>query len=319
MPETRSDIHKERKKKRSGKKLGCGLLSLLLLAALGTVGWKIYSDIHGTTKKMFQNVESEKVRDEPVDVKVEDHPFSVLLLGTDSGDLGRTEKGRSDTVMVMTVNKQKDKTTILSIPRDTYTEIVGKGKKDKINHAYAFGGVSMSINTVQKLLNIPIDYYVEVNMKGLKELVDALGGVTVTPPLTFTQDGHEFTEGETVTLDGESALAYTRMRYNDPAGDYGRQSRQREVIQAAIKKAGSLSSILKYRGLLKTLENNMKTNLTFDNMVDIFDDYRSAAKNVDQIQLEGKGEKMDGIYYEMMSDQEIDRVSNLLREQLELD
>ncbi|MER2226314.1 MAG: LCP family protein [Carnobacterium sp.] len=316
MPNKRSE---KQTNKRSHKVRVLLILALVLLVTGGLFGWKVYIDVRNASDTVFKNIETENKRSKPIDVKVEDHPFSMLLLGTDSGDLGRTEKGRSDTVMLLTVNKRKEKMTILSIPRDTYTEIIGHGTKDKINHAYAFGGVQMSINTVQNLLNIPIDYYVEINMKGLQELADALGGVTITPPLTFIQDGHEFSNGEPTKMSGEKTLAYTRMRYEDPQGDYGRQARQRQVLDASIKKASSFSSILKYRELLNTLENNMKTNLTFENMVDIFNDYSSAAANIEQIQLSGTGEKMNDIYYEMVTDEEVNRVSNLLREQLELD
>ncbi|WP_407372067.1 LCP family protein [Carnobacterium sp.] len=321
MSKKRSDKNKIKHQeiKRNRKLLVVLTVVLILLVAGGILGGKVYIDVRNTSDTVFQDIKMENKRSEPIDVKVEDHPFSMLLLGTDSGDLGRTEKGRSDTVMLLTVNKEKEKMTILSIPRDTYTEIIGHGTKDKINHAYAFGGVQMSINTVQNLLDIPIDYYVEINMKGLKELADALGGISITPPLTFVQDGHEFNKGETSKMSGDKTLAYTRMRYEDPNGDYGRQARQRQVLDASIKKASSFSSILKYRELLKTLENNMKTNLTFDDMVNIFNDYGSAAANIDQVQLSGTGEMMNGIYYEMLTDEEINRVSNLLREELELE
>ena len=321
MLKKRSETHQHKQKKTNKfrKQVILFLAFFILLITVGVLGWNIYRDIRTTSDTVFHPIKTENKRTEPVDVKVEDHPFSLLLLGTDSGDLGRTEKGRSDTVMLLTVNKQKNQTTILSIPRDTYTRIIGHGTKDKINHAYAFGGVAMSINTVQHLLTIPVDYYIEINMKGLKELADALGGVTITPPLTFTQSDYEFTKGEATKMNGEMALAYTRMRYEDPRGDYGRQARQRQVLEASIKKASSFSSILKYRSLLDTIGNNMKTNLTFENMVDIFNDYRSAATTIKQVQLNGEGDKMDGIYYEFVTDKEKMRVSTLLREQLELE
>ncbi|SFH86810.1 LCP family protein [Pisciglobus halotolerans] len=321
MPEKRSDVHNQHKRKKT-RRGGIGriilIIFLVLLLGIGFFVWKVYSDVTGTTDKIYKNVETEEVRNKPVDIKHDDEPFSVLLLGVDTGDLGRTERGRSDTMMVLTVNPNTNKTTILSIPRDTYTEIVGKGKKDKINHAYAFGGVQMSVNTVQKMLDIPIDYYVEVNMQGLKDIVDALGGVTVTPPLTFKQDQYTFTEGQSVTLDGNAALAYSRMRHEDPQGDYGRQARQRQIISASMKKVASLSSIMNYQSVLKSLESNMTTNLAFGDMVDIFNDYRGAAGNVEQIQMTGSGTKIDGIYYDIVSDKEMNDISNQLREQLEM-
>lgn len=88
-------------------------------------------------------------------------------------------------MIVATVNPKNSQIKLVSIPRDTYVEIVGRSKKDKINHAYAFSGASMSIATVEKLLGISIDYYIEMNLKGLKELVDAVGGIEVNNPFSF--------------------------------------------------------------------------------------------------------------------------------------
>ncbi len=314
--EMRGNSSKKPKKKRTGLKIFL-IIVLALFVAAGLFVWKIYSDVAGTTEKIHKDVETEEVRDSSVDISKKD-PFSILLLGVDTGDLGRTEQGRSDTMMVMTVNPNTDKATIVSIPRDTRTEIVGHGTTDKINHAYAFGGTSMSVNTVQSMLGIPIDYYVEVNMKGLQDIVDAVGGVQVTSPLTFSYEGYNFTEGISNSLDGKAALAYSRMRYEDPNGDYGRQERQRQVIQATLEKVASLSTISNYQDILGSLENNMQTNLEFNDMVKIFNNYRSAVGNIDQVQLEAAGTTIDGVYYGIVSDEEISRVSGLLKEQLEI-
>jgi LCP family protein required for cell wall assembly len=319
MSQSRSEIRNPRKKpkkKRKGLKIFL-IIVLALLIALGLFVWKIYSDVAGTTEKIYKDVETEEVRESSVDISKKE-PFSILLLGVDTGDLGRTEQGRSDTMMVLTVNPNTNTTTILSIPRDTRTEIVGHGTTDKINHAYAFGGTSMSVNTVQSMLDIPIDHYVEVNMQGLQDVVNAVGGVQVTSPLTFSSDGYNFTEGVKASLDGKSALAYSRMRYEDPNGDFGRQERQRQVIQATVEKVASLSTISNYQDILGSLENNMQTSLEFDDMVKLFNNYRSAAGNIKQEQLTATGKTIDGIYYGIVSDEEMNRVSGLLKEQLEL-
>ena len=313
----RNNKTKRPKKNKTGRVVL--IIFLVLLLGISLFGWKIYSDVTGTTDRIYKGIKTDNVRNKPVDIKHDDEPFSMLLLGVDTGDLGRTEKGRSDSLMVITVNPNTNQTTLLSVPRDTYTEIIGKGKKDKINHAYAYGGVPMSINTVQSLLSIPIDYYVEVNMQGIKDIVDTLGGVNVTSPLSFNYEGYSFKKNESYNLDGTKALAYSRMRYEDPNGDYGRQARQRQVINAAIKKTASFSTIMNYKGLLSTLENNMTTNLNFNDMVDIFNDYKDAAKNINEVQLKGSGTKMNGVYYEIISKEEINQVSLQLHEQLELE
>lgn len=317
MSQSRSEIQNSENnpKKRKGLKIFLSIV-LILFVVLGLFVWKIYSDVAGTTDKIYKEVEIEEVRDSSIDISKK-VPFSILLLGVDTG-LDRTEQGRSDTMMVMTVNPNTNQTTIVSIPRDTRTEIAGHGTIDKINHAYAFGGTSMSVNTVQNMLGVPIDYFVEVNMEGLQDIVNAVGGVQVTSPLTFATDGYTFTEGVSATLDGEAALAYSRMRYDDPNGDNGRQERQRQIIQATVEKVASLSTISNYQDILGSLENNMQTNLEFNEMVKIFNNYRSAAENIQQVQLEADGATIEGIYYGIVSDEEMNRVSSLLIEQLEL-
>ena len=315
--EMRKGSHKQPKKSR-GLKIFLGIV-VVLLAVFGLFIWKVYSDVTGTTDKIYKDVaDKEEVRNKPVNVD-KSEAFSILMLGVDTGDLGRTEQGRSDTIMVMTINPKTNESKIVSIPRDTYTEIVGKGTMDKINHAYAFGGTSMSMNTVQKLLNIPIDYYVEVNMQGIKDIVDAVGGIQVTSPLSFSIEGYTFAQGQTENLDGAAALAYSRMRYEDPNGDYGRQGRQRQVLEAIVKKAANFSTIANYQSVLGTMENNMQTDLAFADMVDIFSKYRSAAGNIEQVQLEGEGVMMNGVSYQQIAPEELNRVSTLLRQQLDLE
>ncbi|MCC4312432.1 LCP family protein [Carnobacterium maltaromaticum] len=292
-------------------------LFLLVIGGLGVYAFKVYRDVTNTTDNIYEKVDKDEVRKEPVSVDKGEDPFSVLLLGVDTGDLGRTEQGRSDSIMVVTVNPNTNESKIVSIPRDTYTEIIGQGTTDKINHAYAFGGTSMAVNTVQNLLNIPIDYYIEVNMQGVKDLVDAVGGVDVNSPLEFKQNGFEFTKGP-VHLDGEKALAFSRNRYDDPTGDYGRQGRQRQVIEAVVKKAATFSTLTNYKDILNALQNNMKTNLTFDNMYDIQAKYKAAAGNIEQVQMQGTGEMINDISYQIISPDELARVSGILRNNLEL-
>ena len=202
---------------------------------------------------IHQEVETVNLREKEIK---DNDSFSVLLLGIDNGAYGRgTEVGRSDTMLVVTVNEKLGKTTIVSIPRDSYTEIIGYGTNDKINHAYAFGQEKMSINSVQNMLNVPIDYYVTVDMGGLMGLVDAVGGLDITPILTFTYEGESFTEGVDRHVDGEAALRYARMRYDDPEGDMGRQKRQQYVIQKLVEKLININSVTRYEEILKTLEN----------------------------------------------------------------
>lgn len=179
-------------------------------------------------------------------------------MGVDERD---GDKGRADTLIYMTVNPKTNTTDMVSIPRDTYTKIIGKGTMDKINHSYAFGGTQMTVDTVENFLDVPVDYFVKVNMESFRDVVDTLGGITVNSTFAFSYDGYSFGKGE-ITLNGKEALAYTRMRKEDPRGDFGRQDRQRQVIQGIINKGANISSITKFGDMFKVVEDNVKTNLT---------------------------------------------------------
>ncbi|MCM2974418.1 LytR family transcriptional regulator [Priestia aryabhattai] len=292
-------------------------MAIVLVLILG-VGAYAYSIWHSVEKTFTQTHEplnrdvSEK-RSEKVSFSKRD-PISILLLGVDqrAGD-----RGRSDSLILMTVNPKDQSMKMVSIPRDTRTEIVGKGTTDKINHAYAFGGVDMAVNTVEKFLDVPVDYYVQVNMESFKDIVDAVGGVTVNNDLNFDYDGYSFKKGN-LTLDGKEALAYSRMRKQDPRGDFGRQMRQRQIIEGVIEEGASIQSLANYGTILDTIGTNVRTNLTFDDMKQIQSNYKDARRNVEQLQVDGKGEKIDGIYYYAVSDATREALSSKLKQHLNI-
>ncbi|EPI5728193.1 LCP family protein [Enterococcus faecalis] len=288
-----------------------GIILVLFLAVVG-MGAKLYWDVSKSMDKTYETVERSKKSQVNLNNK---EPFSVLLLGIDTGDDGRVEQGRSDTTIVATVNPRDKQTTLVSLARDTYVDIPGQGKQDKLNHAYAFGGASLAMDTVENYLNIPINHYVSINMAGLKEFVNAVGGIEVNNNLTFSQDGYDFTIGK-ISLDGEQALSYSRMRYEDPNGDYGRQERQRKVIEGIVQKVLSLNSVSNYQEILTAVSDNMKTDLSFDDMKKIALDYRSAFGKVKQDQLQGTGFMQDGVSYQRVDEQELTRVQQELKNQL---
>ncbi|OTO25100.1 transcriptional regulator [Enterococcus sp. 3C7_DIV0644] len=305
-----------------GKKIFLIIFSIVAVLVIGMIGVaaKLYFDVSNSIQETYQSVErdrEDRLRENDVDLSQKDS-FSVLLMGIDTGDLGRVEQGRSDTMMVATISPQDNQTTVVSIGRDSYVDIVGHGTTDKINHAYAFGGPAMAMNTVEKFLDIPIDHYVSINMAGLKELVDAVGGIEVDNEITFSQDGFDFAIGLT-SLNGEQALAYSRMRYEDPNGDYGRQERQRKIVEGIVKKVLSLDGITQYQTILNAVEQNMKTDMSFDDMRTLAFNYRSAFQTIKQDQLQGEGFMQDGISYQRVSDEELARVQKELKAQLNLE
>lgn len=290
-------------------------LSLLILLGVGIYAYSVYLNVKETASKMHEPINrtvSEK-RLEPIALKKQ-QPISILLIGVDER---KGDRGRSDSLIVLTVNPNKKSVEMVSIPRDTRTEIVGKGVQDKINHAYAFGGVEMAIATVENFLDIPIDYYVKVNMESFKDIVDAVGGVTVNNSFAFTYEGVTFPKGE-ITLDGEKALKYSRMRYEDPRGDFGRQDRQKQIIEAVIKKGASLGSLANYDNILEAIGKNIKTNMTFEQMKEIQENYREARHNIEKLYIKGNGTKINGKYYLIVPEEERLIMSNRLKEHLEI-
>lgn len=305
-----------------GKKIFLIIFSIVAVLVIGLIGVaaKLYFDVSNSIQETYQSVErdrEDRLRENDVDLSQQES-FSVLLMGIDTGDLGRVEQGRSDTMMVATISPQDNQTTMVSIGRDSYVDIVGHGTTDKINHAYAFGGPAMAMNTVEKFLDIPIDHYVSINMAGLKDLVDAVGGIEVDNEITFSQDGFDFAIGRT-SLNGEQALAYSRMRYEDPNGDYGRQERQRKIVEGIVKKVLSLDGITQYQTILNAVEQNMKTDMSFDDMRTLAFNYRSAFQTIKQDQLQGEGFMQEGISYQRVSDEELARVQKELKAQLNLE
>ena len=300
------------KKKKTWVKVVLIILAVFLIAA-GTYAFTVYNSLSSAVDNMHEETKRENSSKRTDKVSLKDQvPFSVLLLGVDqqSGD-----RGRSDTMIVLTVNPILESIKMVSIPRDTRTEIIGRGTTDKINHAYAFGSVEMAIDTVENFLDIPIDYYVKVNMDGFEDIVDAVGGVTVVNNLNFSYDGFHFAEG-TISLNGEEALAYSRMRKEDPQGDFGRQKRQRQIIQAVIKEGASLSTLANFDNIFDALGSNVKTDITFSQMMTIQKNYKQAAKSLEQIQVEGSGAKIDGIYYYVVSDEHKSDLQKQLKQHL---
>lgn len=150
--------------------------------------------------------------------------------------------------------------------------------------------------------------YLLVNMKGLEQLVDAVGGVTVKSPLTFSYEGYSFTENQDVTMNGTEALAFSRMRYDDPRGDYGRQIRQQLVIEAVMNKLKADPKSALNNAFLDAVSDNVRSNISLTSIRNLATKYRDAGETINRDQMTGTGVMIDGVSYQEISQDEITRV-----------
>lgn len=291
-------------------------LGVLLVAGAywGTKTWNAAKDTMNTT---FQATGASKSRNVDAVIK-QGKPFSILLLGTDTGALGRGKdfSARTDTMIIATINPKKESMSLTSIPRDT--QVMIDGQSQKINAAYTIGGASGAVKSVEKLVNVPIDFYALINMGGLKQIINAMGGVTITPKMTFKYGHVNVKKGVKTKLSGAAALDYSRMRYDDPLGDYGRQKRQRQIIMAMVSQSNSLGSIANIEKITKQLSNNMRTDLTWNDMVTLDTKYKNASHHAKTYTLQGTDATINGLSYQVASASQRYKISKELRTQLQL-
>lgn len=302
------------------QKIIIGILSVLAVVVTSATVWATfaYKDANATFAAISKHIDRKSSK-RITAVSLEDRdPITIALFGIDTGGLGRTEQGRSDTMMIVTLNPKEKKTTVVSLDRDIYTKIVGYDSYDKLNHAYAFGGVKMALDSIEYLLDVPIDHYVSINLQGLTDLIDAVGGIEVNNKIDFTLDGVHVPEGKQ-HLDGTTGLAYARMRKQDPEGDIGRQRRQREVVSKIVHKVLGLDGISKYKEILKAVQDNCTTTLTWDQLLDISENYVPALENIQSYQLSGQEPSWQSdVYYQVLGKHELLNIQNLIKSELGL-
>lgn len=254
--------------------------------------------------------------DEP-EVQVATETMNVLLLGLDGESAYEDiqyQTARADTIMLVSINPVTKTTKVLSLPRDTYVYNTYAQKYDKLNATYVYGGPQGTVQAVEELLQVPIDFYVTVNMTGLASLIDAIGGVKVTPPLTFTYRGTEFYEGRVRTVDGVKAMNYVRMRKEDPRGDYGRQDRQQEVVKAIINKSLTMN-YTDYVKLIPFAVQHVRTNVDIFTAYELYSGYRDSVKDMERISIEDGVDSMmyEEQYFAYITPEVQLRVANIFR------
>ena len=296
---------------------------LLIAFASVTYGGYLFSKASdvaaGSKEELSRGNQSEK-RYAAVDPK--EDSVSILIMGVDdSKERNFGDATRTDALILATFNVNDKSVKMVSIPRDSYVYIPEEKKKDKITHAHAFGGAEATIETVEELFDIPVDYFFKVNFNAFIDVVDALGGITVDVPISFTEQDSNDKAGSIrlkkgiQELDGEEALALARTRKID--NDIERGKRQQLVLKAIIDKAVSIGSITKYGNLMESMGDNLTTNMEFGEMLGFFD-YATSGLNIESLTIEGEDTRIDGIYYYDLSDSSIEEVSETLENHLEL-
>ncbi|MGF2145788.1 LCP family protein [Vagococcus fluvialis] len=273
--------YSSRRNKRNQKKsksvlgiIGKSIVIVLLLAILSGMVYfvKGLMDTNNFLNNSYQPRKSSSVENDKIDVQKD--PISVLILGLDDNSERELGSARTDSMLLLTINPNDELVNIVSIPRDTYTDIVSDSftGKDKINAAFSYGGIDSTIDSVEKLLNIPINYYATADFKAFEDIVDALGGVEIDVPFTLTEQN---AQGKKVVdlkegrhnLSGEEALAFSRTRYID--NDIERGKRQQQVLTAIAQKAMDIGTIAKYKSILDALDGHITTDMPSNKILSI--------------------------------------------------
>lgn len=316
-----------------GKKIFLMSLAIvgLTLGAGLIYGASLLNFSTGTISKTYKQLDGEK-EITPIDAT---EPLTILLMGVDMDQAtrgGDWEGGRSDSMILVTVNPKTKETNMMSLTRDIMVEIAeangeSSGTVEKLNHSYSYGQAPMAIATIEKMMDINIDRYIEINMDGLIELVDAVGGIEVNNTLGFPISISEHEPAYTSIVqpgkqlvNGDQALVYARMRYDDPEGDIGRQRRQREVITAIIKKLLQLDGLTQYKKILTAISNNMRTNIEISPAtIPSLLGYKDSVSKLNSYQLRGVDQMVDEIYYQLPTSEHLLEMQNILKKSIGLE
>lgn len=285
---------------KKGNKIALWIIGIILgVFIIGIGGVYIYGNY------MFNKVEKIEVDKNDVGIteEVEEKlsPYSnsiinIALFGVDSADVST---GRSDSIIIATIDTIHKKLKLTSVMRDSYVNISGIGN-DKINHAYAFGGPQLAIKTLNENFNLNIEDFVAVNFDSLPKIIDMIGGVTVD--ITSEEVSHipGISSAGTYNLNGAQALSYSRIRYAT-GGDYVRTERQRTILTKIFEKILTINP-MKYPSLLNEVLPMVQTSLDYSKILELGTEVlkmRVTTLEQERFPLDGycQGEMINGVYY----------------------
>lgn len=285
------------------KKVVLGLLAVLLVS--GAAGYFWAKSLENKMAFDFDiNKEIEKVVDRPKG----DEARNILLMGSDKRTSGGSS--RADTIILARVDPKSDYTYMVSIPRDSYVSIPGRGKS-KINHSYAWGGPALLIQTVEQFVNLPVHYYSEVDFNGFAGIVDELGGIDfeVEKGWHDKELNIDVRSGDRRRY-GKEALAIVRGR-SFPSGDFQRIKNQQKFLSAILKQSmGSLTDVRKITGLT----NYSKTNMPVNDMLYLGRYFAGSKAQLQTTTLAGKTGMLNRVSYVFVDEKNKATVISLMKE-----
>ena len=281
--------HKVQRKKKSRRRIMTWILLpfLIILISGATYATLLLEKAESKVEESYEEIRPEKIKPNPKNENI-----SILFMGVDdSSSRNYNESARTDALVLATFNEKDKSIKMTSIPRDSYVYQPLRDTYDKITHAHAYDGVKGTLETVENLFEIDVDYYVKMNFYAFIDVVDALGGIEYDVPFNISEKDTEdnnnavFIKKGLNQLSGEQALALARTRKYD--NDFERGKRQQEILMAIMKKSISAGSISKYGDIIDAVGDNMKTNITFDQLKSLVK-YATSDLNMESLDLTGE-------------------------------
>lgn len=267
------------------------LIVLLIGGIYGSIWWKFYGDSVGVVSADKVDPKAKKVKIAKEKRKDKD-VYNVLLVGTDSRDPD-ADRGRSDSMMMVSFNKKEGKSTAISFLRDSLVDIDGHGKS-RLGHTYAYGGVGLTINTINKTYDLDIQNYITISFDDLVNVIDEIGGVTVfiseEEAAYYRENGMPDIQAGDVTLTGSQALAHARNR--TLGNDFERTRRQRSVMYGIYRKIMEKKDPSALLPLINYAVNHVRTNMSVSEMYSMAKDVLS----VDDLKMQQTCIPQDGTY-----------------------
>ena len=255
-------------------------VTILLVCFIGAVLAGAYFATFSSSKDKRHARTEEPPREE---LLTANDKTTIMIMGVDPRELEH-DVGRSDTLMIATIDPMLDKATLLSIPRDTRVHIERHGY-DKINAAYAYGGEKLTKRTVEDFLGVNLDHYVLIDTRSFVKIIDAIGGVDIDVEKRMRyEDPYDDDGGLHIDLypgmqhmDGKTAITY--VRYRDEEGDIGRIERQQKFMKACMDKFISPSIITRLPALVSEVMDAIKTDMSITELLALAGTLRNAQKN----------------------------------------